>query len=35
MSEAERLHVHADFDYMKGKNVAQPRFANLGLRLAF
>jgi outer membrane autotransporter protein len=35
VSLSERLQVHADFDYMKGKHVEQPWGANLGLRLAF
>jgi len=35
VSLSKRLHVHADFDYMKGEHVEQPWGANLGLRLAF
>ncbi|MFJ4145348.1 autotransporter outer membrane beta-barrel domain-containing protein [Pseudomonas sp. NPDC089734] len=35
VSLSERLQVHADFDYMKGKRVEQPWGANVGLRLAF
>ncbi|WP_426113586.1 autotransporter outer membrane beta-barrel domain-containing protein [Pseudomonas sp. DSP3-2-2] len=35
VSLSERLQLHADFDYMKGKNVEQPWGANVGLRLAF
>jgi hypothetical protein len=35
VSLSERLQLHADFDYMKGKDVEQPWGANLGLRLAF
>lgn len=35
VSLSERLQVHADFDYMKGKHVEQPWGANVGLRLAF
>jgi len=32
---SERLQLHADFDYMKGKGVEQPWGANVGLKLAF
>lgn len=35
VSLSERLQLHADFDYMKGKHVEQPWGANVGLRLAF
>ncbi len=35
VSLSERLQVHADFDYMKGKHVEQPWGANVGLRFAF
>jgi outer membrane autotransporter protein len=35
VSLSERLQMHADFDYMKGKHVEQPWGANVGLRLAF
>ncbi|MBX8489114.1 autotransporter outer membrane beta-barrel domain-containing protein [Pseudomonas cichorii] len=35
VSLSERLQLHADFDYMKGKRVEQPWGANVGLRLAF
>ncbi len=35
VSLSERLQVHADFDYMKGKHVEQPWGANVGLSLAF
>ncbi len=35
VSLSERLQVHADFDYMKGKHIEQPWGANVGLRLAF
>jgi len=35
VSLSERLQLHADFDYMKGKNVEQPWGANVGLKLAF
>lgn len=32
---SERLQLHADFDYMKGKRLEQPWGANVGLKLAF
>ncbi|MBX8477707.1 autotransporter outer membrane beta-barrel domain-containing protein [Pseudomonas cichorii] len=35
VSLSERLQLHADFDYMKGRHVEQPWGANIGLRLAF
>ncbi len=35
VSLSERLQLHADFDYMKGKRVEQPWGANVGLRFAF
>jgi outer membrane autotransporter protein len=35
VSLSERLQVHADFDYMKGKHVEQPWGANVGLKLSF
>jgi outer membrane autotransporter protein len=35
VSLSERVQVHADFDYMKGKRVEQPWGANVGLRIAF
>ena len=35
VSLSKRLQVHADFDYMKGKQVEQPWGANVGLRLSF
>ncbi|MEE4894970.1 autotransporter outer membrane beta-barrel domain-containing protein [Pseudomonas alliivorans] len=35
VSLSERLQVHADFDYMKGRHVEQPWGANVGVRLAF
>lgn len=35
VSLSERLQLHADFDYMKGKRVEQPWGANVGLKLAF
>ncbi|HEX8592239.1 MAG TPA: autotransporter outer membrane beta-barrel domain-containing protein [Pseudomonas sp.] len=35
VSLSERLQLHADLDYMKGKNVEQPWGANVGLKLAF
>lgn len=35
VSLSERLQLHADFDYMKGKQVEQPWGANVGLKLAF
>ncbi|MFJ3486309.1 autotransporter outer membrane beta-barrel domain-containing protein [Pseudomonas sp. NPDC090202] len=35
VSLSERVQVHADFDYMKGKHVEQPWGANVGLRVAF
>ncbi|MBD8493939.1 autotransporter outer membrane beta-barrel domain-containing protein [Pseudomonas syringae] len=35
VSLSERLQLHADFDYMNGKQVKQPWGANVGLRLAF
>jgi outer membrane autotransporter protein len=35
VSLSERLQLHADFDYMKGKHVEQPWGANVGLKLAF
>ncbi|WP_426142027.1 autotransporter outer membrane beta-barrel domain-containing protein [Pseudomonas sp. DWP3-1-2] len=35
VSLSERLQLHADFDYMKGKHVEQPWGANIGLKLAF
>jgi outer membrane autotransporter protein len=35
VSLSERLQLHADFDYMKGKHVEQPWGANVGLRFAF
>ena len=35
VSLSERVQVHADFDYMKGKRVEQPWGANVGLRYAF
>lgn len=35
VSLSERLQLHADFDYMKGKGVEQPWGANVGLKLAF
>ena len=35
VSLSERVQVHADFDYMKGKRVEQPWGANVGLRFAF
>jgi outer membrane autotransporter protein len=35
VSLSERVQVHADFDYMKGKRIEQPWGANVGVRLAF
>ncbi|WP_259645073.1 autotransporter outer membrane beta-barrel domain-containing protein [Pseudomonas cichorii] len=35
VSLSERLQLHADFDYMKGRHVEQPWGANVGLRLSF
>jgi outer membrane autotransporter protein len=35
VSLSERLQVHADVEYMKGKHVEQPWGANVGLRFAF
>ncbi|MEE5124418.1 autotransporter outer membrane beta-barrel domain-containing protein [Pseudomonas alliivorans] len=35
VSLSERLQVHADFDYMKGRHVEQPWGANVGVRLSF
>jgi outer membrane autotransporter protein len=35
VSLSERLQLHADLDYMKGKHVEQPWGANVGLKLAF
>lgn len=35
VSLSERLQLHADFDYMNGKQVKQPWGTNVGLRLAF
>lgn len=35
VSISERLQLHADFDYMKGKQVEQPWGANVGLKFAF
>ncbi|WP_340163290.1 autotransporter outer membrane beta-barrel domain-containing protein [Pseudomonas maioricensis] len=35
VSLSERLQLHADFDYMKGRHVEQPWGANVGLKLAF
>lgn len=35
VSLSERMKLHADFDYMKGRHIAQPWGANVGLRLAF
>lgn len=35
VSLSERLQLHTDFDYMKGKHVEQPWGANVGLRLSF
>lgn len=35
VSLSERVQVHADFDYMKGKRIEQPWGANLGVRFAF
>ncbi|WP_349970628.1 autotransporter outer membrane beta-barrel domain-containing protein [Pseudomonas caspiana] len=35
VSFAERLQLHADFDYMNGKRVDQPWGANVGLNFAF
>ncbi len=35
VSLSERLKLHADFDYMKGRHIEQPWGANVGLRLAF
>nr|WP_074594768.1 autotransporter outer membrane beta-barrel domain-containing protein [Pseudomonas congelans] len=35
VSLSERLRLHADFDYMKGRHIEQPWGANVGLRLAF
>ncbi|WP_240350420.1 autotransporter outer membrane beta-barrel domain-containing protein [Pseudomonas viridiflava] len=35
VSLSERLQLHADFDYMKGRHVDQPWGANVGLKLAF
>lgn len=35
VSLSERLQLHADFDYMKGKQVEQPWGANVGLKFAF
>lgn len=32
---ARNLQVHADFEYMKGRNIEQPWGANVGLRYAF
>lgn len=34
VSLSERLKLHADFDYMKGRHIEQPWGANVGLRLA-
>ncbi|CAM3106566.1 autotransporter outer membrane beta-barrel domain-containing protein [Pseudomonas floridensis] len=35
VSLSERVQMHADFDYMKGKHIEQPWGANVGLRLTF
>jgi len=35
MTLASNLKVHADFEYMKGRNIEQPWGANVGLRYAF
>lgn len=35
VSLSERVQLHADFDYMKGKRVEQPWGANVGVRFAF
>lgn len=35
VSLSERLQLHADLDYMKGRHVEQPWGANVGLKLAF
>ncbi|WP_407075145.1 MULTISPECIES: autotransporter outer membrane beta-barrel domain-containing protein [Pseudomonas syringae group] len=35
VSLSERLKLHADVDYMKGRHIEQPWGANVGLRLAF
>ena len=35
VSLSERLQLHADLDYMKGKRVEQPWGANVGLKFAF
>ncbi|WP_263272259.1 autotransporter outer membrane beta-barrel domain-containing protein [Pseudomonas phytophila] len=35
VSLSERLQLHANFDYMKGKQVEQPWGANVGLKFAF
>ncbi|MGN2431145.1 autotransporter outer membrane beta-barrel domain-containing protein [Pseudomonas syringae] len=35
VSLSERLQVHADVDYMKGKHIEQPWGANVGLRFEF
>lgn len=35
VSLSDRIQVHADLDYMKGKRVEQPWGANLGVRFAF
>ncbi|MCF5166475.1 autotransporter outer membrane beta-barrel domain-containing protein [Pseudomonas congelans] len=35
VSLSERMKLHADFDYMKGRHIEQPWGANVGLRLAF
>ena len=35
VSLSERVQVHADFDYMKGKRIEQPWGANVGVRFAF
>ncbi|MGV8918367.1 MAG: autotransporter outer membrane beta-barrel domain-containing protein [Pseudomonas sp.] len=35
VSLSQRLHVHADLDYMKGDHVEQPWGANVGVRWAF
>jgi outer membrane autotransporter protein len=35
VSLSSNLQLHADFDYMKGRNIEQPWGANVGLRYAF
>ncbi|PBQ14356.1 autotransporter outer membrane beta-barrel domain-containing protein [Pseudomonas congelans] len=35
VSLSERMKLHANFDYMKGRHIEQPWGANVGLRLAF